>query len=260
MSPVTFVKPRLFISRCIEFASCRWDGEIINNAVVRALKDYVEFLPICPEMEIGMSVPRDSLQVIVSQTKKSLIQIKDKRDFTSLVKGFAVNFLETQKDLDGFILKSKSPSCGAYSTKLYKSAESEEPIAIGSGLFAEMVQKIFPLLPIIEESDLDDEGLRDFFLTRIFTLAAFRVVEKEQTIESLRQFQEQNENLFKRFDPALYSSMVALLTKGAEPDKARLFLNFRKHLLLLLQQRPLLDDSVKILLAYPEALRILSRS
>ncbi len=258
--PVTFVKPHLFISRCIEFAPCRWDGEIINNEVVHALKDYVEFLPICPETEIGMGVPRDPLQIVVTKKKKSLVQIKDKRDFTSLIKVFAAKFLETQKDLDGFILKSKSPSCGAYSTKLYKDVESPEPIGIGSGIFADLVQKFFPLLPIIEESDLNDEGLRDFFFTRIYTLAAFRVVEKEQSIDLLRQFQGKNEKLFEWFNPALNSSMKAFLKQDSDIDKVLLFSNFRNSLLLLLQERPPFAGSVKDLQPYPEDLRTLFRS
>ncbi len=217
---------------------------MISNEVVRALKDHVEFVPICPEIEIGLTVPRDPLQAIVSGKKKLLLQIKDKRDFSALIKVFAAKFLETHKDLDGFILKSKSPSCGAYSTKIYKTAESTEPVAMGSGLFAEIVQKIFPLIPVIEESDLNDEDLLDYFLTRVYTLAAFRVVEQALSIESLRQFQEKNEILFAWLNPALFSSMNALLKQCADIDPSFLLSNYRNSLLLLLQQRPPAEETI----------------
>lgn len=233
---------------------------MVDNEVVRLLTTYVEFVHTCPEMEIGLSVPRDPLQVIVSRKKKMLIQIKDKRDYTSLIKVFASKFMETHKDLDGFILKSKSPSCGAYSTKLYKSAESTEPVAIGSGLFADVVQDLFPLLPVIEDADLNYENLRDYFFTRIFTLATYRGIEKELSIELLRQFIEKNEDLFSWFNPALFSSMKILLNQASIYDRALLFSNFRNVLLLLLHQRPLSEAPIKNFLAYPEVLRTLFRS
>ncbi len=257
LSPSTFVKPRLLLSRCIEFAPCRWDGEMVTNEIVQALNNYVEFLPICPETEIGMNVPRDPLQVIISRKRKSLVQISSKRDFSALIKIYATKLFEKHKDLDGFISKSKSPSCGAYSTKLFKSIGSTTPIAIGSGLFAEIVQKLFPLLPIIEESDLTDSDLRDYFLIRIFALSSFREIEKRQSFDALREFQKRNYLLFSWFNPPLIVSMENLLKQDSERDMSRLFPNYHTFLLLLLHQRPPLEESVKNLLG---AILTLSKS
>jgi len=241
----TFAKPVLFISRCIEFAPCRWNGGLTTNEIVRALNNYVDFLAICPEIEIGLSVPRDPLQVILSRKKKSLVQINNKRDFTVSIKSFATNVFDKQKDLDGFLLRSKSPSCGAYSVKLFKAIDSTDPVAIGSGVFAEIVQKLFPLHPIIEESDLNNEDLRDYFLTRVFTLAAFRVTAKQQSRDSLQEFHTRNHVLLNCFNPRLVSLLDALFKQNFNHDVTFLASEYYSLLLRILHQRPTREISAR---------------
>jgi uncharacterized protein YbbK (DUF523 family) len=72
----TFVKPRIIISKCIEFDFCRYNSQIIRSEIVKKLKPHVEFLPICAEVEIGLGVPRDSIRIVEKHTKKLLAQIK----------------------------------------------------------------------------------------------------------------------------------------------------------------------------------------
>ena len=119
----TFVKPNVVSSKCIEFAHCRYNGNIITSEVVRELKNYVNFIPVCPEVEIGLRVPRKSIRIIQEGEDLKLVQSSTGLDVTEKMNTFANEFLESLKDVDGFILKYKSPSCGTKNTPLLKNLD-----------------------------------------------------------------------------------------------------------------------------------------
>ena len=67
-----FLKPKIVISKCLEFDACRYDGQIINNSYIKKLKKFIDFNPVCPEVEIGMGIPRDTIRIIKNNKEKKL--------------------------------------------------------------------------------------------------------------------------------------------------------------------------------------------
>jgi uncharacterized protein YbbK (DUF523 family) len=84
-----FVKPRVVVSRCIGFEAARWDGKIIVDKFIRSLNSYVEFIPVCPEIEIGLGVPREPIRIVKRGNELRLIQPATGLDFTEKMQQFA---------------------------------------------------------------------------------------------------------------------------------------------------------------------------
>ena len=116
-------KPRVVISKCLTFDKCRYNGEMIPDRFVEKLKPYVEFLPICPEVEIGLGTPRDPIRVVQVDGKKQLYQPSTNKFFTDDALSFTEEYLSSLKEIDGFILKNRSPSCGQGDVKIYQGIE-----------------------------------------------------------------------------------------------------------------------------------------
>lgn len=169
-----FEKPRIVASKCIEFAPCRYNGLMIKSSIVEKLKDYADFLPVCPEVGMGLGVPRDPIRVVDSGGGLELYQPKTGKIFTDEMNEFSQTFLESISDVDGFILKNKSPSCGVKAINIYPSFEDSRPRREGIGFFAANVSKYFPKLPLEDEGRLRNIIIRENFLTSIFALAKFR--------------------------------------------------------------------------------------
>ena len=117
-----YPRPKILVSKCIEFDHCRYDGSMINSQLVEDLKEYVDFIPVCAEMEIGLPSPRDSLRIIGDEDNQRLVRLVSGEVFTVAMKKFTNDFLKKNaRNIDGAILKSKSPSCGLREVKIYKS-------------------------------------------------------------------------------------------------------------------------------------------
>ncbi|PRX31733.1 uncharacterized protein DUF523 [Orenia metallireducens] len=102
-----FVKPIIVISRCLEFAKCRYNGVMISDDLVKKLKDYVEFIPVCPEVEIGLGVPRETIRLVKEDDEIRLVQPATKRDVTDEINRFSQEFLDSLEQVDGFLLKDR---------------------------------------------------------------------------------------------------------------------------------------------------------
>ena len=189
-----YPKPNIVLSKCLGFAACRYDGTKLRDDFVRALKPYVSFKTICPEMEIGLGTPRDPIRIICSgaDSAERLIQPATGKDLTRRMARFSTQYLSGLDEIDGFILKSKSPSCGIRDTKRYSNAEASSPVGRGSGLFAAEVLRRFCGLAIEDEARLTNTGIRERFLAHIFTLAGFRAVKKSGSMKRLIRFHTQN--------------------------------------------------------------------
>ena len=164
----TFSRPRIVVSKCLEFAPCRYDGTMISEKFVRRLKDHVMFLPVCPETEIGLGCPRDPIRIVLAGGRPRLVQPATGRDVTEAMQAFAEAFLGGLEAVDGFLLKSRSPSCGIRDVKRYGCAEDEAPQGRGSGVFGGAVLERFSEAVIEDEERLGDRAIRRRFLERLF--------------------------------------------------------------------------------------------
>jgi len=194
-----FVKPVVIVSRCLGFATCRWNGEIIQDDFVDMLKSFASFLTVCPEVGIGLGVPRDPIRIVSVKGDVRLIQPATGRDLTDAMRDFSRSFLNSLADPDGFILKFRSPSCGLSNVKMYHGAGDEGAFGKTSGFFGKEVMEKFPSLPVEDEGRLKNYRIRDHFLTRLFTRANFRKLKQKRSMKHLVRFHSDNKFLLMAY-------------------------------------------------------------
>ncbi len=209
-------KIKLGISACLLGKNVRYDG---GHKLDRFLRDtlgqYVEYLPVCPEVECGLPVPRESMHLEGNPESPRLITTQTKQDMTErMVRWANKRVWELEKEnLCGFIFKSDSPSSGMERVKVYN--EKNMPVKKGIGIFAKIFMEHFPLLPVEDEGRLHDPKLRENFIERIFTLKRWReVLEKKPTLGSLVKFHSQHKYLILAHSPKHEQTMGQLVARA----------------------------------------------
>lgn len=160
---------RLGISSCLLGEEVRYNGgHVKDDFLVNTLGQYVQWVPVCPEVEMGMGVPRENVRLVGDAEDPRLVAPKSGTDHTDTMKKWAgQRLLELEgMDLHGYILKKDSPSCGLFRTKVYGGVAA--PSRNGRGLFARELVNKFPMLPLEEEGRLRDPKLRENFIGRVF--------------------------------------------------------------------------------------------
>jgi len=181
-------RPRLLVSRCF-FEYTRYDGNTISNDLVKRLGKYCDMVRICPELEIGLGVPREPIDVFSIGDELRLMNKGCTIDLTERMVTFSKDFAKSlsQDEIDGMILKAKSPSCGLRDAKLYGS--NGRVVSKTYGFFAREMVESFPDLPIESEMRLNDSRIRFDFLSSIFAIARFRnVVSKSDLIKFQQRY------------------------------------------------------------------------
>lgn len=201
-----FIKPTLLVSRCLTGDPCRYDGTGAKSTVLDLLTPYVNLITVCPETEIGLPTPRDTLRLVAPNDDSPLtLQImKTGEDHTQSMEIFSKDFLNKIKDkaIHGILLKSSSPSCGLKDTRVYRGIEKGPAIRKNaSGLFTEEVLKTYTTLPIEHEGRLTNYNIREQFLTRIFALARLDQIKKTGTMKDLIQFHSVYKYLLMAYSP-----------------------------------------------------------
>ena len=175
---------RLGISTCLLGQKVRYDGghkkadfllklfgepieQIVDGTPVWK-SQYVEWVPVCPEVEIGLPVPREPVRLVGDPAAPRLIALKSRADHTDTMQAWASRRLDelAAARLCGFVFKSKSPSSGLFRVRVYD--EHGNPSRTGTGMFPRAVMQRFPLLPLEEEGRLNDLPLRENFIERVF--------------------------------------------------------------------------------------------
>ncbi|MEJ5173479.1 MAG: DUF523 domain-containing protein [Hydrogenothermaceae bacterium] len=177
-------KPRVVISRCINIAPVRYNGGIVTDDFAKKLGQFVDYIDICPEVDIGMPVPRPSVILARFTDKVRMIEPISKADYTKKIEDYSKKMMESFQSVDGFLLKSKSPSCGVGDTKLYKD-DLVNSVGKTDGIFARFAKTYFPYLPVEDEGRVHDVWIKRDFLTKIFTFANAR--NTLSSIESINQ-------------------------------------------------------------------------
>ena len=176
------IKIKLGISSCLLGENIRYDG---GHKLDRFLKDtlgaYVEYVPVCPEVECGLGVPRESMHLEGEPENPRLVTTRSRQDRTGLSVDWArkrVVELEAE-NLCGFIFKSDSPSSGMERVKVYN--EKGMAVKTGIGIFARIFMEHFSLLPVEDEGRLHDPMLRENFIERIFALKRWQELLSQKT-------------------------------------------------------------------------------
>jgi uncharacterized protein YbgA (DUF1722 family)/uncharacterized protein YbbK (DUF523 family) len=244
-----FVRPKVVVSRCLGFDHCRYNGNIISSPIVANLMEYVDFLPVCPEVEIGLGIPRAPVRIILEGGESRLIQSASGRDVTEVMKEFCTDFLDSAGDIDGFILKYRSPSCGIKDVKVYPNAALKSG-AIGktSGYFGGAVLKEFPYLPVEDEGRLRNSRIKEHFMTRLFMLAAFRNVKSESRMKNLVEFHSENKYLLMAYSQAELHKLGAIVANKERRTFQELVSEYERHLYSALSRPPRYTSSINVLM------------
>ncbi len=242
-----YSRPCIVVSRCIEFDHCRYDGSRIPSPAVDQLKSFVDFIPVCPEVEIGLGIPRATVRIVRIEGVDHLIQPATGRDVTNDMTGFANRFLDGLPPVDGFILKGGSPTSGTSNVKVYPSAEKSMSIDRSPGFFAREVLKRYGDIPIEDELRLKHPRIRDHFLSGIFTLAGFRQVEATGDPEALVTFHAENKLLLMASHQQLMREMGRFVAdrRGMEPEE--LWGRYRRMLCEALARVPRYTNHINVL-------------
>jgi uncharacterized protein YbgA (DUF1722 family)/uncharacterized protein YbbK (DUF523 family) len=209
-------KINLGISTCLLGENVRYDGgHKLDRFLTDTLRQYVEYVPVCPEVECGLGVPRESMHLEGNPDSPRLVTIRTKQDMTDCMVQWAqkrVVQLE-KKDLCGFIFKSDSPSSGMERIRVYN--EKGIPVKKGMGIFARIFMDHFSLLPVEDEGRLHDPELRENFIERIFTLKRWReVLGKKESRGNIVDFHTKHKLLILSHSPKHYQMMGKLVAQA----------------------------------------------
>ena len=161
---------RVGVSACLLGHEVRFDGGHKRNAfLLDQLAPYVEWVPVCPEVEVGMGIPRPTVHLVGRAGEHRMVETKGERDHTDPMRRYSEKRVRALKklDLSGYILKRDSPSCGMERVKV-RSDRGGMPQRNGRGLFAAALMDAMPELPVEEEGRLNDPRLRENFIERMF--------------------------------------------------------------------------------------------
>ncbi|HVO76699.1 MAG TPA: DUF523 and DUF1722 domain-containing protein [Candidatus Bathyarchaeia archaeon] len=242
------VKPVVVASKCLEFAACRYNGLMISSDVVKALKTHVEFIPVCAEVEIGLGVPREPIRVATIKGELRLLQPSTGADLTARMKRFAGEFLDALPAVDGFILKSRSPSCGIKDVKVFRGVEKEAAVGKGVGFFGGAVLETFPNYPVEDEGRLLNFRIREHFLTGLYALARFRAARAKLAMRDLVDYQARNKLLLMSYSQKEMRLLGKIVANQEKKPAHQVFDEYEVHLRAALARPPKYTSNINVLM------------
>jgi uncharacterized protein YbgA (DUF1722 family)/uncharacterized protein YbbK (DUF523 family) len=204
---------RVGISACLLGDKVRFDGGHKRDAfLTETFGRFIEFVPICPEVECGLGTPRESMRLVRIEHGVRLLTVKSGIDLTDRMERFARSRVAAlaAEDLSGFVFKKDSPSCGLERVKVYDGHGT--PARGGRGLFAAVLVDAFPHLPVEEEGRLADPRLRDNFVERVFAYRRLRsLFAARWTVGDLVHFHTTHKLLLLAHSPEAYRQLGRLV-------------------------------------------------
>lgn len=242
-----FIKPTIFVSRCLEFDHCRYNGQIISSAVVARLKNHVNIIHHCPEVEIGLGIPRKSLRLIKKGNDIYLMQSQTEIEYTDKMKKYADNVLEELQHVNGFILKGRSPSCGYKDVKIYPKMEKVPALnSKAVGIFAAKVKAKYPNLPLEDEGRFTNLKIREHFFTQIYLYAEFNSLQIK--MKALIDFHARNKYLFMAYNQEKLKTAGRIVANHKKLDTEEVFKLYRKELYKIMNQMPRYTSHINVMM------------
>lgn len=217
-------KIKMGISSCLLGEKVRYDGgHKLDRFITDTLGQYFEWVPVCPEFEYGLPIPREPLHLVGSPESPRLITIKTGIDHTEKMLQWAEKKLGEleQENLCGFIFKSKSPSSGIGGVKLY--TPSGITSQRGVGIFGGAFIRHFPLTPAIDDGRLHNPQLRENFIENVFVFQRWQKLQKSKSINDLIEFHTSHKLLMLAHSPRHYSSLGQLVAGAKRVKREGLF-------------------------------------
>ncbi len=240
---------RIGVSACLLGQPVRFDGGHKHDRYLTAtLGEYLEFVPVCPEVEAGFPIPRESFRLVGDPENPRLVTTRTQVDHTERMAGWAekrVRELE-KENLCGFIFKSDSPSSGLERVKVYNAKGMAEKK--GVGMFARAFTRHFPLLPVEEEGRLNDAKLREAFIEQIFTLKRWReTLARPAGMKHLVDFHSRHKLLVLAHSPAHAKRMGKLVAEGKGTPIRQVYTDYERLLIEALRLKTTLKKHMNVL-------------
>jgi uncharacterized protein YbgA (DUF1722 family)/uncharacterized protein YbbK (DUF523 family) len=242
-------KIKIGVSSCLLGKEVRYNGGHSHDRYVTGtLSDYFTFVDVCPEVEAGFGIPRETLRLVGKPDAPRLITTKTKKDFTKKMQKWAQRrVLELEKeDLCGFIFKKGSPSSGMERVRVY--SDKGMPSNRGSGMFARAFMDHFPLVPTEEDGRLNDSVLRENFIERIFALRRWRQMAAERkTLGNIVAFHTAHKLQIMSHSVNYYREMGRLVAHGKELDLPTLYKQYELIFMQALSLKATVKKNVNVL-------------
>lgn len=236
---ISFIMIKLGISSCLLGNTVRYDGgHKQDHFLTDTLGRFVAWVPVCPEVECGLSVPREAMRLVGDPQTSLLLTIKTRIDHTHRMKMWVEEKLDelSRENLSGYIFKSRSPSCGMERIKVYD-PESGIPGKTGSGIFAAAFMSRFPLLPVEDEGRLHDPHLRENFIARVFAYNRWQKhVASDTTISNLVAFHTRHKLLLMAHSPTGLRELGTIVSEAQNRKSGDSFCRYITLFMVTLKQ------------------------
>ena len=240
---------KIGVSSCLLGKEVRYNGgHSLDRYIAGTLSDYFSFVDVCPEVEAGFGIPRETLRLVGDPDAPRLVTTKTKKDFTNKMMNWAKQrVLELEKeDLCGFIFKKGSPSSGMERVRVY--TEKGMPSNRGSGMFARMFMRHFPLVPVEEDGRLNDSVLRENFIERIFAFRRWREMASERKSRgNIVAFHTAHKLQIMSHSVKHYREMGKIVAQAKELDLPTLYKKYEALFMQALSLKATVKKNVNVL-------------
>lgn len=240
---------KLGVSSCLLGNHVRYDGGHKHDRYITdILGKFMDFIPVCPEVEAGFGIPREAMRLIGNPDNAHLFTQKTKIDHTDKMNTWIAQRLSEldKDDLDGFIFKSDSPSSGMERVKIYD--EKGNPRRTGSGLFAKAFMERFPIIPVEEEGRLNDIGLRENFIVRIFAFRRWKdLISMNPGPAEFIDFHARHKYLLMAHNPAILKVMGRLISGIKSQNRHEFITRYQNLFMEALRHKATVRKNVNVL-------------
>ena len=231
-------KPKIAISACLMGAEVRFNGGHKESRLCsRTLTEYFDFVPVCPEVAIGLGIPRQPIRLVGDAERPEAIgTVHPELNVTRPLADYARKMATELDDICGYIFMQKSPSCGLDRVKVYHPNGS--PVdGGGRGIYAQAFCALHPDLPVEEDGRLNDPVLRENFLTRVFAYSAWQqLLQAGLTRRGLTEFHSRYKYLLMAHNPVQYKTLGNLLGNMGQIDPKELGPRYFSELMAALKK------------------------
>jgi len=248
------VRPNIVISKCLGIDSCRFNGQRIRFPLLESLKNKMNLIPVCPEVEIGLGIPRNAVRLLRKKGQTFIVNSKNGKDLTEKMNNFIGMFFSKikKKNIDGFILKSSSPTCGIKSVKVYNKTGKASAISKdGRGVFGKAIINKFKNRCVAVEDDgrLRNFEIREHFFTKLYTFKRFKNnVGKNLNINNLIKFHTYNKYLLMCYNQENLKKMGQIVANNSLENIDKKVKKYKKLLISSFETRPRYTSNINVLL------------
>lgn len=248
MEPVENNKIIIGVSSCLLGNKVRFDGGHKHDRYITGtLGTFFDFVPVCPEVECGLPIPREAMRLVGDPEAPLLLTSRTGVDHTKRMKDWTISRVEqlADNDLCGFIFKSKSPSSGMERVKVY--GKNNMPRPVGVGLFARAFMERFPLIPVEEEGRLHDMVLRENFIESVFVYRRWRALAEDFSLDKLVHFHTEHKMLLRSHSEKHYRELGRIVAKAGSLDLNELITVYQENLMAAMRLKPTVKKHVNVL-------------